>query len=276
MDVVIKHRDVGQTRMNTIKELFNEYFEVKSADNQALIDESLRIRYQVYCVENVFEKPADPAQEKETDEYDIHSVHSIIHHKASSSTAATVRLVLPDPEDPSRPFPIEKFCGSSLNNQETYLKDVPRHKIAEISRFAVSKDFKRRLNEQGTIAGVAPDTNAYPDIKIDSDTKKITRMFPHISLGLFQGIVRQSAAHDIKYWYAVMEPSLLRLLSRFGIRFNLIGPIVDYHGKRQPCFAVADEVMAGIYNQRRDIWELITDNGNIWESPSREYIERSA
>jgi len=260
----------GQTRMKSVKELFSEYFEVKSADTQALIDESLRIRYQVYCVENVYEKPADPSQEIETDKYDIHSVHSIIHHKGTSSTAATVRLVLPNPADPSLPFPIEEFCGSSLNNQETYLKDVSRYKIAEISRFAVSKEFKRRLNEQGTIAGVAPDTNAYTDVKIDPDTKKVTRMFPHISLGLFQGIVRQSAAHDIKYWYAVMEPSLLRLLSRFGIRFNLIGPIVDYHGKRQPCFASADEVLAGIYNQRRDIWELITDDGKVWLPPEKE------
>src|SRR3546814_10050153 len=36
------------------------------------------------------------------------------------------------------------------------------------------------------------------------------------------------------YQCAVMERPLLRLLDRLGIRFTHIGPLVEYHGRRQP------------------------------------------
>ena len=263
--------------MQSVKELFNQYFEVFDANNQDLVDESFRIRYQVYCIENVFEDASAFTDEKETDKYDARSVHSLIHHKSSQLTAATVRLVLADPANPASAFPIEEFCKSSVDFSKLPLANVPREQIAEVSRFAVSKNFKKRLDEQGTIAGVSPDVNSYPDPKTDIENSgRISRMFPHISIGLFQGIVRMSADHNVKYWYAVMEPSLLRLLSRFGICFNPIGPVVNYHGMRQPCFANADEVLAGIYHQRQDIWELITDDGHSWPPPERANIKHIA
>jgi N-acyl amino acid synthase of PEP-CTERM/exosortase system len=70
-----------------------------------------------------------------------------------------------------------------------------------------------------------------------------------------------------------MEPTLLRLLTRFGIHFRKIGPLIDYHGKRQPAIGNVDEVLAGIYAERRDVWETITDYGDVW--PLAAGIEQS-
>ena len=89
-------------------------------------------------------------------------------------------------------------------------------------------------------------------------------MMPHISLGLFAGIVRMSAQNNITHWLSVMEPTFLRFLSRYGIYFQKTGPVVDYHGKRQPAVASIDSVLSGIYAQRQDVWEIITDFGNVW------------
>jgi N-acyl amino acid synthase of PEP-CTERM/exosortase system len=61
-----------------------------------------------------------------------------------------------------------------------------------------------------------------------------------------------------------MEPTLLRFLSRYGIYFQKIGPVVDYHGRRQPTVASIDSVLSGIYAHRKDVWEVITDFGNVW------------
>ncbi len=262
--------------MTNLKQLFTEYFDVCEANTPELVDESMRIRYQVYCVENQFEKPDAFPDQKEIDEYDRHSVHSVIRHKRTELVAATVRLVLPNPEDATIPFPIEKFCPTDISSAGIDLSTIPRQEIAEISRFAVSKEFKRRLDEQGTISGVGEDVDSYPDPADVQADKKALRMFPHISLGLFQGIVRMSAEHDIKFWYAVMEPPLLRLLTRFGIRFTPFGPLMDYHGLRQPCFGNADEILAGIYFHRRDVWDLITDSGRTWPSPEKQAEQRIA
>ncbi|MDH5190527.1 MAG: PEP-CTERM/exosortase system-associated acyltransferase [Gammaproteobacteria bacterium] len=262
--------------MPSLKKLFHEYFDVQEAGNQALIEESFKIRYQVYCLENSFENPEHFPDEMEIDRYDARSVHSVIKHRRTEMVAATVRLVLPNQENLFDLFPIEEFCPEAITNIDNILKTIPRNEIAEISRFAVSKDFKKRLNEQGTIAGVSPDTESYPDPENAKNDKKASRLFPHISLGLFQGIVRMTADNNIKYWYAVMEPSLLRLLTRFGIQFKAIGPVTNYHGMRQPCFAVANEVMSGIYHQRKDVWELITDDGTTWPAPEKQKVSKIA
>jgi N-acyl amino acid synthase of PEP-CTERM/exosortase system len=81
-----------------------------------------------------------------------------------------------------------------------------------------------------------------------------------VTFGLFLSLVRLSAINDITHWVAVMEPSLLRLLARFGIKFTPIGGLLEYHGMRQPCFGSVDDVLDGIRNAEIDLWHLITDN----------------
>jgi len=263
--------------MIDLRKVFAKDFEVQVADTDKLRNESFHIRYQVYCVENPFEDASRFPDKCETDVYDRRAVHALIRHKPSGLPAATVRLVLPDPHNPAAPFPIETSCGVSVERVLANPGTVPRGSLAEISRFAVSKTFKRRVGEKDTIAGVSGDVDSYPNGGVlEGDGKSYARMFPHITLGLFQGIVSMSAEHGITHWYAVMEPSLFRLLTRFGIRFVPVGPLADYHGLRQPCFGVADEILSGIYDQRRDVWELITDGGRVWPPPEKKRAGRTA
>jgi N-acyl amino acid synthase of PEP-CTERM/exosortase system len=87
------------------------------------------------------------------------------------------------------------------------------------------------------------------------------RGFPHITVGLFSAIVQMSAETGVTHWLAVMEPTLLRLLRRFGIRFERIGDDVNYHGRRRPTLGVAADVVDGILAERPDIWDLVTQGG---------------
>jgi len=249
--------------MSSLSGIFSKYFDVITDDEPWVVDEGLKLRYQVYCVEQGFEDSSRFKDKREFDDFDCRSVHGIVRH-ASGITAATVRLVLPDRDNPDAPFPVERHCGDSLELVAQLLKGVPRQSIAEISRFAVSKDFKRRLGEARHVAGIGPDQDKY--VKQDPGGK---RVIPHLILGLFIAIVRMSAEHNITHWYAVMDVSLLRLLSRFGINFIPIGGPVNYHGLRQPCFGSVDDVLAGIWSQRFDIWQLITADGVVWPAPSK-------
>jgi len=245
--------------MSNLCEIFNAYFDVVTDTEPSVLDEALRLRYQVYCIENDFEDSSHFKDGKESDGYDYRSVHGIVCHRSSGVTAATVRLVLPDMNNLDALFPIEKNCGESLRLAPPLLKCVPRQSIAEISRFAVSKNFKRRHGESGSVAGIGPNIEEY--VKPYPGGK---RMIPHLILGLFAAIVKLSAEHHITHWYAVMDVSLLRLLTRYGINFVPVGGLVDYHGRRQPCFGSIDDVLAGIWNKRFDIWQLITADGSVW------------
>jgi len=250
--------------MSDLCEIFNTYFDVVTGTDSSVLDEALRLRYQVYCVEHDFEDSSHFKDGKESDDYDCRSVHGIVSHRSSGLTAATVRLVLSDRKDSDAPFPIEKNCCDSLKYAPSLFKHVPRQSIAEISRFAVSKNFKRRLGEAESVAGIGPNIDEY--VKQYPCGK---RMIPHLILGLFAAIVKMSAEQNITHWYAVMDVSLLRLLTRYGINFIPIGDQVDYHGQRQPCFGRIDDVLAGIWNKRFDIWQLITADGVVWPAPEK-------
>ena len=94
---------------------------------------------------------------------------------------------------------------------------------------------------------------------------------PNITLGLMNGIVRMSVEHGITEWFAVMEPTLLRLLARFGIYFSPIGPMVNYHGMRQPCYATIENLLGRVRKERIDVWEFITDNGRLLDGKDRPF-----
>ncbi len=253
--------------MSNFCEIFSKYFDVITDDKSWVVDEAFKLRYQVYCVEQGFEDSSRFKDQREFDDFDCRSAHGIVRHPSSGITAATVRLVLPDRDNPETPFPIETHCSDSLKLVSPLLKGVPRHSIAEISRLAVSRDFKRRLGEARAVAGIGPDHDKY--LKQDPGGK---RVIPHLILGLFVAIFRMSAEHNITHWYAAMDLSLLRLLSRFGINFVPIGDLVDYHGLRQPCFSCVNEVVDEVWNKRIDLWNLATAEGSLWPAPANQAL----
>jgi len=238
---------------------FNEYFELVHADSDALRKQVYMLRYQVYVLETGFEREDDCICDevagigrvcREEDEFDARSDHFLVRHRRTGVYAATARLILPDPLDCRTPYPIETHCA--LDQPVT--DPATRAQLGEISRFAVSKVFKRRIGEAGTVAGVADNVEIY----FEDDER---RVLPHISLGLFAAVIHMSHDHGISHCYAVMEPALLRLLARFGVIFNRIGPDVDYHGYRVPCLGTMKEALPNIRKVCPPVWDLITNRG---------------
>jgi N-acyl amino acid synthase of PEP-CTERM/exosortase system len=237
---------------------FYEYFELVHADTDILKREVYKLRFQVYCLETGFERQEncevfnEDGHEVylEVDSYDRRSDHYLVRHRRTGLYAATVRLVLPNQEDLLQPYPIEEHCVLEF----PVVNPNIRARLAEISRFAVSKEFKRRPHEAGTLAGIGPLREVYY-------SHGERQFFCYITIGLFAAIARMTRAHGITHWYAVMEPALLRFLRLFGIRFTAIGPEVDYHGLRQPGLAEADRVLPMIRRVNPLVWDLITDGG---------------
>ncbi len=239
---------------NNIIEAFNKYFEIVPAFCENLKNEVYKLRYQVYCIETGFENPESHEGGVELDEYDDLSVHYLIRHRQSDVFAATTRLILPNGNNPEKQFPIEQH--TQIDNFEA-IKPVPRINLAEVSRFCVSKEFKRRKKEYGTLTGIGPDSeNPFSDDE--------RRTFPHITLALIACLIKMSNENNVSYWYAVMEPALLRFLSTLGIHFNNIGPLTDYHGKRQPCIIKVDDLLDGVLAKNPDVWDMLTNAGRFW------------
>lgn len=248
----------------SIYQLFNEYFKIipatesqslseLSQECQKIILDCQKIRYQVYCLEHDFEHKEEHLDRLEGDEYDNLSLHALIQHKPSGDFAATARLVTYQSLGESGLFPME--LHSEINDQGHSIIDaLPRNSIAEVSRFAVSKIFRKRLTDSN-----------YHGLNVFGEAREIDskRILPHITLGLFKVLFQMSKTAGIQYWYAVMEVTLIRLLKRFGFNFMRVGPVVEYHGKRVPCWICVPEALDNVKKIQPDIWDFITDCGQL-------------
>lgn len=238
--------------LSDLNAVFNHYFELLHANTDALREDVFRLRYQVYVVETGFERPEEHPGGLERDAFDPRSDHYLLRHRSTGVFAGTARMVLPDPEDPLRKFPIEEHCR--FYDENAFKEPVSRKHIGEVSRFAIAKSFKKRPSESGTLIGVSERT----PIQFEDDERRI---LPHLSVGLFAVEMRMMHQHGLTHCYAVMEPPLHRFILRFGLLLHQNGPEVDYHGQRIPCLGAVSEFLPNIKRTARPVWELMTDGG---------------
>lgn len=240
--------------MNDIVAAFNEYFEVIDATTPELLREAFRVRYQVLCVEQRapgFEASNYP-EGMESDSYDRHSSHILLRHCPSGAIIGTARLILPDPLDPKKLFPTERYMKLDPNLVD--INKLPRQKIAEISRLHIIRGFRRRKGDKG---------RGEAGVNVEENGTKIRRRFPHPILALAVGLIRISAAHNVRHWISIMDPALNRLLSLYGLQHDPIGPITEYYGQRAPYYVNLLNMLDRVNKNHNQIWELITDYGKI-------------
>jgi len=230
-----------------VSEEFGRHFDVVIARGGSLLDAAFRLRYQVYCVENPFENAAEHPDGREIDCEDDRSVHSIIRHRRTGAVAGTVRLILPDADPVSRPLPMQRLLDAASRSR---VAPLPSATTAEISRFAVSKQFRRRRGEE-----------RYADVGIidqQTELEHERRLMPYLTYGLLRAAMRMGTEHGITHACAVMEPALLRLVRHLGFEFELLGAPVRYHGIRQPCFGKVSQVIEKVRWKNPDLWRYMT------------------
>ncbi|KAF0182314.1 MAG: putative long-chain N-acyl amino acid synthase [Nitrospirae bacterium] len=188
------------------------------------------LRYQVYVNEWHYERSADHPGGIEKDVYDQHSLHFMAF--SDNVLIGTVRII----KNSQIGFPHERHCVITSD-----LSGVDRDKMGEISRLAVSKDFRRRSYDKDLFEGGNPPEDMFLS---DNDVR---RKRHEIIIGLFKAMYRESKAIGLTHWIVVTARALQILLRRLGIHFEQIGPDVDYHGTRTPyliCIANVERHLA--------------------------------
>ena len=210
---------------NYISSHFSAYLAPLVANSEELKNDVFTIRHEVDCEELGFE----PLKENrlEFDEFDSFSLHCLIQHHKSKHFAGTVRMVRPIKSNEQ--LPIEKYCLNSITRKDLDPSKFDRKDICEISRLAVPKEFRRRVMDKFAGAGVAV-------INEHTYSEKEVRCFPFIAVGLYLAAAALAIEEDIKHAYVMMEPRLARSMKFIGIKFEQIGPVVEYHGKRAPYY----------------------------------------
>jgi N-acyl-L-homoserine lactone synthetase len=206
-------------------------FTIEMVNSPEQLREVFRLRHQVYCVERGYE-PGDDGEE--VDEFDGRSKHVLLRHTADGEVVGTVRVIAPDRGNLGDSFPMQRLCDPQL------LSHLPLPTTGEVSRFALSK--LRRMS--------------CPDVML-------------LRLALVRGLVQLSSEMGITNWMAVMERSLLRLNERNAIFFDRIGPVVSYHGIRQPAVTELASMLAHVRAEQFPTWEFLTANGEWFSERPR-------
>lgn len=202
-------------------------FIFKEADTPKEIESACKVRHYVYCLEHKFEKVDSSKLEK--DEHDEKATHFIIKDTVrQKDVIGTVRMVrgIRSNNRNSIGLPFEKgFSLDELKSKNIYKNPQD---VAEISRLAIIKEYRRRARD-------FPDERI-SDKKILVERRKTVgvgrRGGPILLLGLWREIYRYSKKNGISSWCAVMEKKLNRLLEAFNIPFNQASEFKDYHGLR--------------------------------------------
>ena len=184
----------------------------------------------------------------ERDAFDDHAAHGLLFDRTSNCAVGTVRLILPLHDSIHRSFAIQRICDHPALKGGSFT--LPLHSMAEVSRFSISKHYRRRRTDilQG-----------------DGAVGTAHRCGPMLRLGLIQSLIRMSADRGITHWCALMEPSLLRILAGMAIRFEPLGPRVAYHGLRQPCFCHIGKMLRDVEKERPAFWHVLTEGGVLYE-----------
>jgi len=184
--------------------------------NQHLIDESYRLRYQVYCHERHFLPAEDYPTQLEIDAYDPYSVHlGVLNNQ--DQLVATARMV----RRSTLGYPLLLHCA--IDDGRTLREEAGRT-VIEVSRLAVSKNYNRRAGDEFySLQG--------PDPRKVGEKRKGGG---EIVMALYKALYQASKRHGITHWLMAAERSLRRLITRYGFPFNTIGPESDYYGLVSP------------------------------------------
>jgi N-acyl amino acid synthase of PEP-CTERM/exosortase system len=222
---------------------FLRYFDVSAAVSGAQFRRAARLRHQVYCEEMGYEPPA-PSR-LETDHHDAHALHCLITHRASGRTAGCVRLICATDD---APLALEEHCLHSLHLG--YLEQLNAHRehSFEMSRLAVDPIFRRKR-------GLAVPEEGWLHAQQIGDHERHT--FHLVWLAVLFAAVAMAETAGRTHLYAMMEPSLARLLRRARVYLQQAGDFTQYHGERAAFFITTEDSIAHLSPQLRTLFDAI-------------------
>lgn len=209
-----------------LEHAYNKSFSILRAETDTLREEVFRLRYKVFCVENPFEDKASFPDQMEKDAYDKRASHILLRENETGQAIGTIRLILPNHDNPDQSFPMQAVCNHSLMQSHDSVQT-----FCEVSRLCITREFRtRRARSKEAIGMPLKDYLKSPSIN-----KALTQhLIPYAPLGLFKEAFSWALDHKSVNCVAVMEPHLIKSLRKIGFRCAHLGETVEFHGIRQP------------------------------------------
>ncbi len=247
----------AKKKATEIAQHYETYFHPMVALSDDDVQSVYRLRHDVYCEELGFEPTNDERVER--DEFDDYSDYCLVRHKSSNTFASTVRVVAPSC---AQLLPLEKYCEGAITDEELHPQNFAREDVCEISRLALRATFRRRKTDKFKDSAVG-------GININELYEEELRCFPFITASMYLAATVLVERHNIKHAYVMMEPRLARSTALLGIKFQQIGPVVEYHGQRAPYYITAEKIRSDLPITLKPLMDMIEREVNASLSTSQ-------
>jgi len=224
---------------------FSRYFAITPALDTERLQETWRVRHEVYCEDLGWEPQR--ADGLETDEFDTHSVACLMRSSVNGSRVGCVRLILCDPQDPDAPLPIETACAATFDRSVFDSASVDRRRIAEVSRLAVVSQYRRRKGE----------SDKPISLELADFGESGQQRFPFIPVGLYLSAFAVAEHLGIDYLLVLTEPRLAKHLGKLGIHIRQIGAGIEHRGLRVPSVIDTKSTIANLHHLLAHLWPKI-------------------
>ena len=187
----------------------------RSIDNVPhLLEQSYRLRYEVYCLERKFLPAEHYPSGLEIDEFDCHALH-VGALDNSGALAGTARAV----KASAMGLPLFDRC-TVFPHEGEFHRANPR--LVEVGRLVVGQRYRRPVRDVAcSLESVSEPGPVKGGRRRVGETAYMT-----VLKALYQATRRIGVTH----WVTAMEEPLRRQLARQGFSFQAFGPECDYYG----------------------------------------------
>lgn len=181
---------------------FSNRYQILIANTDALRKDVYRLRYKVFCEKLGYDM--DHRDGLESDEYDRDSLHILLRERLTQKPVGCARLVMP--QRTKRVWlPFDLYGVPHVDRSLFNWNHVNHARSVEVSRLALETQLAE--SDRGASS-------------------------PYLATALFYAATAIIIRLNIENVFMVIEPSLGRLISRFGIRLDQISPPFEYYGQR--------------------------------------------
>ncbi|MEH6626054.1 MAG: PEP-CTERM/exosortase system-associated acyltransferase [Motiliproteus sp.] len=226
---------VAQLKLNRLLKFvhlhqeFQSKYSIEPALSQALRQEALRVRHQVYCTELNWEE--ENQYEQEIDSYDAQSLHCLLRDQQTGDCIGCVRIIYPLSEYEGKNLPFMLACGRKLKENHPNVA-IP---FAEVSRLAILKEYRKSA----------------------SNVRELN--CPLMVTSLYLGVLHLARRSDIEHLYILAAPALILQLKLLGARVEQIGDPIDCNGLRAPYVIRVSLIIQDMHIYLRPIFQAIAE-----------------
>jgi N-acyl amino acid synthase of PEP-CTERM/exosortase system len=243
-------------RNRSFHSAYHSTFSVVEADCCELKSLARRLRHEIFG-----------AAETRAAVDEARAVDHLLIHQPSGEAIGTVRVLLPNKEQPLLSFPVQTMC------EHPYLHETMNTgQFCELASLGIIQRFRKRPGD-GRFLPSYHDQDWRVQFRAGG-ISYLRRRIPYAPLGLLQAAFRTALNAGIVDCVMMMESAHREQLERIGLPYRVLGPKIEYQGvEQQPLQFNIKHALDHMLLENPNCWDVVADMGSVHKKANLLYLD---